>query len=152
MDISSVNDKRPGIRGIVLAAVWLISPILIFAGLFTALGPSTKPDKISDGQVPPSTIFVYTENVPLRLKANEYSQIEDTLYLPSDPRTGQRRTFGCLSESEVGGVRVNPDQSVWIIVIKKDENIWVEFLAPSRYFKIAPGAGNVAFLKNIKLD
>lgn len=148
-----MSDKRSKVKRAFWVAVWIIAPALIFAALIAVVArPRAKKDTGTYAQAPPEAILSYTEDVPLRLKANRFADIEDTLFLPSNPQTGQREKIGYLTESEVGGVRINPDESVWIVVIRKDENRWVEFYAPSRYFKIVPGAGKIPFIDNIKFD
>jgi len=147
-----MTDRRLKAQRVLWVAIWIIIPALIFTALVAVVRPKGKQDTGIYVQAPPEAILFYTEDVPLRLKANRFAEIEDTIFLPSNPQTGQRESIGILTESEVGGVRINPDESVWIVVIRKDENRWVEFCAPSRYFKIVPGAGKISFMENINFD
>jgi len=142
-------------------AAWIIVSPLVFGALVVFVRPKLelmlvrlRADKNAEiyAQATPGAMLAYTQDVPLRFKANKFAEVEDTLYLPSNPQTGLKKNIGYLMEGDVGGVRINPDGSVWIVVIRKDENRWLEFYAPGHIFKIPPGAGKVSFLENIKFD
>jgi hypothetical protein len=149
---AKISDKRLRAHRVFSVAVWIIAPVLIFAVLVAVVRPRAKKDTGIYVQAPPKAILSYSEDVPLRFKANRFAEIEDTLFLPSNQQTGLRANVGYLTESEVGGVRINADESVWIVVIRKDENRWLEFYAPSHYFKTVPGTGKISFMENIKFD
>ena len=153
-----MKGKGFKIRRVLWVAVWIIVPAFIFVALVAvvrktadvALQRRARNDTGIYAQAPPEAILAYTQAVPLRPKANQFAEVEDTLSLSSNQQTGLRESIGYLTGSEVGGVRINPDGSVWVVVIRKEENIWVEYYAPSRYFKIIPGTGKVSFMKDIK--
>jgi len=142
-------EPRP-VKRTIWVAVWITAPLLLFLALVSGVRSKFK----NQARVPAEGkgILAYTETIPLRTEANALSEIESKLYLPSDPQTGQRRPIGYLTSDEVGGVRINPDGSIWIIVIVKDENRWLEFYAPARYFRRVKNSGEAKFLEMVRLD
>jgi hypothetical protein len=156
---TSTNKKRLKIQRVLSVAVWIVVPPLTLAALVVFVRPKLEVMLVRlrqeknigiYAQAPPGAILAYTQDVPLRFKANRFAEVEDTLYLPSNQQTGLRESTGYLMESDVGGIRVNPDESVWIVVIRKDENRWLELYAPGYYFKVVPGTGKVSFMEDIK--
>ncbi len=159
----SVNDKILKIKKIAPIAVGIIVPVLIFSALVVARLP-----KVNDGRAtsPQATgggegVFSYTEDVPLRYKPDTSDRIIYRLFLPKDPQTGEKKKSGYLTQDGVGGVRINQDGSIWIIVIIRDEiydeyyaegqEVREDFYAPLKYFKTLPGAGKVPCLRDINL-
>jgi len=156
-----VNDRILKIKKIVPVAVGIIVPVLIFSTLVVVRLPKAKDGGATSPQATEEGILSYTEDVPLRYKADTSARIIYRLFLPKDPQTGEKKKYGYLTESSIAGARINQDGSVWIIVIIRDEiydeyyaegqEVREDFYAPSKYFKILPGARKVPCLKNIEL-
>ena len=130
--------KELDIRRIIGLAALIITTILLVAGIVALIGRKAKDKAFTKEilfQAPMKAVLLYDEEVPLRSKPNLSEKKEDKLIVPE----GQQ--YGYLTKGEIGGARINPDESAWIIVIRKDENRWLEFYAPFRYFDISPTAG-----------
>lgn len=158
---SLVNDKILKIKKITPVAVGIVVPVLIFSALVVARLPSAKDGGATDPQATGEGVFSYTEDVPLRYKPDTSERIVYRLFLPKDPQTGEKKKYGYLTQDGVGGVRINQDGSIWILVIIRDEiydeyyeegqEVREDFYAPLKYFKTLPGAGKIPCLKNINL-
>jgi len=129
----------------------MITTILLVAGI-VALTRTKAKDKVISAQAPRKPILLqapmeavllYYKEVPLRSKPDLSEENEDTLVVPK----GQQ--CGYLTEGEIGGLRINPDESDWIIVVRKDGNRRLEFYAPFSYFDISPTAG-FPYLNRVK--
>ena len=159
---SSVNDKLLKIKKIAPIAVGIVVPVVIFSALIVIKLPKAK-DYGTTGQQSTGGdgVFSYTEDVPLRYKPDLAERIIYRLFLPKDPQTGEKKKQGYLTKDGIGGVRINQDGSIWIIVIVRDEiydeyyaegqEVREDFYAPLKYFKPLSGAGKVPCLKNINL-
>jgi hypothetical protein len=114
--------KELDIRRIIGLAVLIITTILLVAGIFALIRTKARDKGISARapteaillQAPMEAVLLYYKNVPLRSEPNPSAENEDTLLVPE----GQQ--YGYLTEGEIDGVRITPDESVWVVVVRKD--------------------------------
>ena len=139
-----IKGKDFNIKQIITGlAILIITAILLVAGVVALIRTKAKDKDISAQaateailfQAPTDAVLLYDKVVPLRSVPNLSGEKKDTLLLPA----GQQ--YGYLTESEIGGARINPDESTWVIVIRKHGNRLLELYAPFRYFDISPTAG-----------
>jgi len=146
-----MKAKDLDIRQIIALAVLIIAAILLVAGIVGLIRTKAKNKGISAQapmeavlvQAPMEAVLLYYKNVPLRSKPNVSEEEEDMLIVPEGEQCGY------LTEGEIGGVRITPDESVWIVVIGKDGNWRSVCYAPLRYFDISPTAG-YPYLNRVK--
>jgi len=160
--ISSVKNKILKIKKIAPVAVGIIVTVLLFSTLILLKLPNATDGATSTQETGGGEgVFSYTEDVPLRYKPDLSERIVYRLFLPKDPQTGEKKKYGYLTQDGVGGVGINQDGSIWIIVIIRDEiydsyyekgqEVREDLYAPLKYFKTLPGASKVPCLKDINL-
>jgi hypothetical protein len=142
--VPGIEGKDLSIKQITIGlAILIITTILLVAGV-VAIIRTKAADKYTPTQAatesilfqaPMDAVLLYDKTVPLRSRPNLSGKKQDTLLLPS----GQ--PYGHLKENEIGGVRINPDETTWIIVIRTKGNVLSEYYAPFNYFDISPTSG-----------
>ena len=146
-----MNDKNLDIRQIVALAVVIICAILVVGGIVHVKLKKGKNNDISAQApseaillpAPREAVLLYYEKVPLRSKPNLSEEKEDMLSVPE----GQQ--CGYLTKDQIGGVRITPDESIWIVVTRGVGDWRSELYAPFRCFDISPTAG-YPYLNRVK--
>lgn len=138
--------KELDIRRIIGLAVLIITTILLVAGIVALIGRKAKDKAVTKEilfQGPPEAVLLYYKEVPLRSELNPSAENEDTLLVPE----GQQ--CGYLTKDQIGGVRITPDESIWIVVTRRVGDWRSELYAPFSCFDISPTAG-YPYLNRVK--
>lgn len=154
---SSVQDIMPEVKRILPMAVALLVPVVIFGYLIASRSSST-PGSATPAVGDSQAVLVYSEPVPMRLDPHPSADVLYYLPLAKDEQTGQDKDYGFLTSNAIGGIRISPDGSRWVIVVFRDETVFQEYFsdnaeikhemyAPVEAFKPGPGAGGVPCLK-----
>ena len=159
--LSSLKEAAPELQKAVAVGAAIIVPLLIFVFIIAARLPSANQGVVTTA-ASGDAVLMYTEKLPFRTQPNTSVDVIYNMPLPSDPQTGEQKNAGYLTGNDLGGVRINPDGSTWIIVVLRDEIVYQEyysddedireeFYVPAKYLRFAPGARKPSFLRNIDL-
>jgi hypothetical protein len=159
--LSSLKQTAPELQKAAAVGAAIVVPILIFVFVIAARLPNAGQGAVPAG-VSGDAVLMYTEKLPFRTQPSTSVDVIYNMPLPSDPQTGKQKNAGYLTGNDLGGVRINPDGTTWIIVVLRDEIVYQEyysgdedireeFYVPATHFRFAPGARKPSFLKNIDL-